>query len=234
MKALVPPPPQRILPAVEQEILRLTRENFGGCKLIAGRVGVSHMTVIRVWSRNNIDRAQLAARNAIVEAHQDLAARIAKSVASELPVHMRSDLSGVALVALTQVAAEYDPARGVPFGAFAQQRIRGACLDSIRRRHYVNATAVEYTSEQSESRSDSTASVEVSAIESESRRARRAKAVEIIQKLPGRLAVLLWLHYIEEQTLEAIAPKLGVVASRLSQLHWEGISILKAQMGEKS
>ncbi len=45
--------------------------------------------------------------------------------------------------------------------------------------------------------------------------------------------MILWLHYIEGQTLEAIAPKLGVVASRVSQLHREALEALKVRMGGK-
>lgn len=236
MNALVPPPQQKIPEAIEREVLRLTRENFGGCKLIARRLDISHTSVLRIWRRHGIDREQLAARNTLVEANRDLAIRIAKSVAADLPMHMREDLSGVAMIALTEAAGSFDPgnAGGAKFTSWAHTKIRGACLDSVRRRHYANANAGEYTAEQSEARTDTTESHETTAIESEAKRIRRAKAVEVILRLPGRLAVLLWLHYLEGQTLEVIAPKLGVVASRLSQLHREGIAILKKQMGEKT
>lgn len=197
---------------------------------MARRLGVSHPTVLRVWKRAGIDREALATRNALVEEHRWLAERIAKSVGRDVPPQMRTELPGTAIIALTECASSFDPARGVAFPLFAQQRIRGACLDSIRRRHYTNGTATEYTREASERRLDVEQAPPEAALISEDTKAR---VMEAIASLPGRYAVLIFLHYIEERTLEQIAPTLGVGASRLSQLHREALAKLKETMGAR-
>lgn len=222
------PPPNKLPAAKVREIVKLTMESRRGSHWIAARTGVSQTTILRVWGRYKIDRRKLLERNALVEEHRDLARRIAQSVASNVPPQMRGDLAGIAAAALIEAAQTYDPGRGIAFGSYAQQRIRGACVDSIRRRHYRNASAVELPSEE---RRDTGPSPEASAIVSQSRIQQRAKVVGAIERLSGRLAVILWLHYIEGQTLEAIAPKLGIVASRVSQLHREALEALKVRMG---
>lgn len=44
----------------------------------------------------------------------------------------RDDLASVGAIALITAARAYDPARGVPFGAYARQRIVGALADHLR------------------------------------------------------------------------------------------------------
>jgi RNA polymerase sigma factor (sigma-70 family) len=234
MASYQPPPVNRIEKTKEAEILRLTSETKHGSHVIARRAGVSQSTVVRVWRRHKIDRQKLIQRNILVEEHLWLANRIAKSVASGLPLHMRPDLSTVASIALTEAADTFDPARfpGVPFPAYLQRRVRGACIDSIRRRHYLNDNAIGMEQDDIDGRVETAPDAEHLAIESEARYQRRAQAVEMIQQLPGRQAVLLWLHHIEGQTLEAIAPKFGVVASRVSQLHSEAVKILRGMEGK--
>lgn len=187
------------------------------------------MTVVRVWRRAGINREALATRNALIEEHRWLAERIAKSVAREVPAQMRGELEGVALIALTECAGQYDPGRGVAFPLYAQQRVRGACLDSIRRRHWITGTAVEHTREAGERRVENSKSAEAAVIDE----AAKARLMDAIAALPGRYAVLIYLHYIEERSLEQIAPKLGVGASRLSQLHREGLGMLRERMNSR-
>jgi RNA polymerase sigma factor (sigma-70 family) len=196
-------------------------------RVIARSNGVSHPTVLRVFRRHGIDRDALRARNALVEEHVWLADRIARSVARDVPPQMRTELPGVATIALTECAGSYDPARGVAFALYAQQRIRGACLDSIRRRHYIAGTSAEHPREASERRADDAESAETVMV-SESTKAR---VMEAITTLPGRYALLIFLHYIEGLQLEQIAPKMGVGASRLSQLHKEALRMLRERMG---
>lgn len=223
--------PNRITPQKENEILRLTVEPGNGSHVIARRVGVSQTTVLRVWRRHKIDRKQLMERNQLIEDHVSLALRVGRSVAAGLPLNMRDELPGVAQAALAEAARSFDPGYGVPFPYYMQQRVRGACIDSIRRRHYTNANASEYAQDANESREDTAVSIEQQMIASEAREEQKAKAVDAIGRLPGRLAVLVWLHYIEGQTLEAIAPKFGVVSSRVSQLHREALAAMRLQGG---
>ncbi|WP_229836161.1 sigma-70 family RNA polymerase sigma factor, partial [Dactylosporangium sucinum] len=44
----------------------------------------------------------------------------------------REDLVSAGMAALAAAARSFDPSRGIPFGSFATQRIRGALLDELR------------------------------------------------------------------------------------------------------
>jgi RNA polymerase sigma factor (sigma-70 family) len=84
-----------------------------------------------------------ALRDALVEAHLPLVRQIAQSVARSLPPSFDlEDLIGEGNLALLQCATRFQPdAHGnPPFAAFARQRIRGAIIDSVRRRHYLERT----------------------------------------------------------------------------------------------
>jgi len=85
----------------------------------------------------------LARRDRLVEQHLDLVPPIAKRVFRCLPPSFDlEDLIATGNLALTRAATVYKPERhgGCPFSAFARHRIRGAMLDSIRRRHYTENT----------------------------------------------------------------------------------------------
>src|SRR3954465_1854336 len=77
--------------------------------------------------------AQLARAQLITE-HADIARRIALKMARRCPDWVaREDLVSAGMLGLTEAAARYDEARGGPFLAFAEHRIRGAILDELRR-----------------------------------------------------------------------------------------------------
>lgn len=69
----------------------------------------------------------------LVTANLNLVARVVTEFIGRVPAHVRrSDLESAGNVALVQAAGSFDPARGVPFVAFATLRIRGAVLDEMR------------------------------------------------------------------------------------------------------
>jgi RNA polymerase sigma factor for flagellar operon FliA len=60
-------------------------------------------------------------------------------VAGRVPRHVgRDDLVSAGMIGLAQAARSYDPERGVPFGRFANTRIRGALLDELRARDWAS------------------------------------------------------------------------------------------------
>lgn len=62
-----------------------------------------------------------------------LVAREVREAISRLPAHVsRDELTSAGMLALVQAVRGFDPARGVPFPAFARRRIRGAILDELR------------------------------------------------------------------------------------------------------
>jgi RNA polymerase sigma factor FliA len=73
-------------------------------------------------------------RNELIAHHTDMARRIALKMARRCPAWIaREDLVAAAMLGLTEAALRYDPTRSEPFIPFAEQRIRGAVLDELRR-----------------------------------------------------------------------------------------------------
>jgi RNA polymerase sigma factor FliA len=73
-------------------------------------------------------------RNQLISEHADMARRIALKMARRCPSWIvREDLVSAGLLGLTEAARRYDDTRAEPFIPFAEQRIRGAVLDELRR-----------------------------------------------------------------------------------------------------
>jgi RNA polymerase sigma factor for flagellar operon FliA len=78
-------------------------------------------------------RTNTVARNRLVMEHVQLVRTVACRLAYRLPASVElSELIGVGTLALVDAAGRYRPSLGVPFEAFARQRVHGAMLDSLR------------------------------------------------------------------------------------------------------
>jgi RNA polymerase sigma factor for flagellar operon FliA len=73
-------------------------------------------------------------RDQLIADHAEVARRIALKMARRCPSWIaREDLVAAGLLGLTEAARRYDDTRAEPFLPFAEQRIRGAVLDELRR-----------------------------------------------------------------------------------------------------
>jgi len=73
-------------------------------------------------------------QNRLIADHADAARRIALKMARRCPSWIaREDLISAGMLGLTEAAHRYDTTRSEPFLSFAEQRIRGAVLDELRR-----------------------------------------------------------------------------------------------------
>lgn len=73
-------------------------------------------------------------RDQLISDHADVARRIALKMARRCPAWIaREDLVAAGMLGLTEAARRYDQTRAEPFLPFAEQRIRGAVLDELRR-----------------------------------------------------------------------------------------------------
>ncbi|GAB4098607.1 sigma-70 family RNA polymerase sigma factor [Sinomonas halotolerans] len=73
-----------------------------------------------------------SAQDELVLEHLPLVGYIVNETCARAPHLPREDLAGAGAVALTAAARSFDPTLGVPFGAYARQRIRGAVADELR------------------------------------------------------------------------------------------------------
>lgn len=186
-------------------------------------------------ARDSFARAE---RDELVTTHIGLAALIAKEVSLQVPPQMRADLRGVANIALIEAAQKYRPGP-VAFGAYARKRIRGACLDSVRRRHWLNGTANQLDRHVGDARPEQVPSIESRLIDRQVQCVTRDRLRTAIFALPSRLAVIMWMRYFEGRDHEQLAVSLGVNSSRVSQLHAEALQLMRtvlspADVGLKS
>ena len=77
-------------------------------------------------------------RDAMILAHVQLVRLIASRIARRLPAHVDAEeLSSVGMLGLIDAVDRFDAARGTPFKAYAEIRIRGAIIDSLRQADWV-------------------------------------------------------------------------------------------------
>lgn len=82
---------------------------------------------------NRADQIGGATREALIEAHLAQVRLVADRLLPKLPPSVdRDDLIGAGVLGLLDAVNRYDPARGVLFKTYAETRIRGAMLDSLR------------------------------------------------------------------------------------------------------
>lgn len=73
-------------------------------------------------------------RERLILEHLEDVRHILGRIAARLPADVdRQNLESAGVLGLVEAAGQFDPTRGVEFGAFARLRIRGAILDELRR-----------------------------------------------------------------------------------------------------
>lgn len=78
-------------------------------------------------------RGALASRDELILSHLPLAKYLVKRVVAHLPPHLdEEELMSAAVMGLITSAERFEPARGIQFKTFAEQRIKGMLLDELR------------------------------------------------------------------------------------------------------
>ncbi len=81
---------------------------------------------------DNITTTSRADRNALVVDNLPLVGYLVAEVCARATHLSRDDMASAGALALVQAADAFDPALGVPFGAYARRRIMGAFADDMR------------------------------------------------------------------------------------------------------
>jgi RNA polymerase sigma factor for flagellar operon FliA len=186
---------------------------------------------------------EIADRNALVEAHLDLARSIALRIARRLPPSILiDDLYQEACIGLMNAAERYENRHEegfsgpVPFTSYAAVRVRGAVLDSVRRRHYLNATMQSLDSgngdgmrmNSQEARDLSEAITYEPDYDAEIDGERRAVPVrQAIEELPEREQKVIQMSFREGLSGRAIGKRIGVSESRARQIRTAGLAKVK-------
>lgn len=87
------------------------------------------------------DKDPSAEQERLVREHLPLVHHVMSELRPRIPRHVpAADLESAATFGLYQAARTFDPTRGVPFDAWARQRMRGALLDELRSRDWAGRT----------------------------------------------------------------------------------------------
>lgn len=213
---------------------------------------------------------------------------IARRIHERLPQHVDlEDLVSAGTVGLLDAFCKFDPARKVQFRSYAQFRIRGAILDSLRtldwspRELRRKGRAVEETIRRLTAQLGRTPSepeiahamrmglddyqqllgelkgLEIGTLHMERaedsgeeelayipgdldddplfrclRGEMRDRLAHAIDQLPERERLVVTLYHYEEMTMKEIGMVLGVVESRVSQIHSSAVVHLRSQLAE--
>lgn len=186
----------------------------------------------------------LARRDELIESHLSLVDGIARRVHATLPPAFDlGDLIGVGNVALLHAATRYRPGAhgGTPFSAYARVVVRGAIIESVRRKRYVEATRPGLTvmspcrfEEGSEREIDSPALVRAATAPTAERDVEAARVTarlaEAISWLPAAQRNVLRAYYdATEPTLQQVAARLRVSTARTRELHAAAVEGIRAR-----
>ncbi len=88
------------------------------------------------WS-DAIREGNAGERSRFIESHLDLVRYLALRIAARLPASIELDeLVHEGILGLLDAVEKFDPARGVLFRTYAEARVRGAILDSLRQKDW--------------------------------------------------------------------------------------------------
>ncbi len=227
-----------------------------------------------------------AAQQQMVTEHMPIVRYIARQLAERLPQHVEMDeLIGSGMLGLVDAARKFNAGKGVQFRSYAQFRVRGAILDSLRsldwspRELRRKGRALEQTSSLLQSRlgrqpQDAEVAAEMGLslahfqelqsqlrnLEIETLNTERSESsgeeelaflpakesenplfqcltaeargclISTIDALPERERTVVRLYYFEEMNMREIGAVMGVVESRISQIHTGALRMLRGPL----
>jgi len=103
---------------------------------VGTRTGPGRREAVAVRERPNTSDGQSTA-NRLASEHIELVQQIVTQVATRYPRHVdRSELWSAGAIGLVSASRSYNPDTGVPFARYATIRVRGAIIDSTRKRDW--------------------------------------------------------------------------------------------------
>lgn len=112
-------------------VLRFRPEEAFSQPTFAGLEGNAELVDASIGDRPA--KLSSAAQEELILSHMAVVRNVARRVQRTLPASVELDeLIAAGMLGLVDAAARFEPAAGVQFGSYAQFRIRGAMLDSLR------------------------------------------------------------------------------------------------------
>ena len=227
-----------------------------------------------------------ATREKVLLEHMSIVRFVARRIHERLPQHVEmEDLVSAGMIGLIDAFQKFDARKNVQFRSYAQFRIRGAILDSLRildwgsrdlrrkGRGIEDATQVLLSrlgrrpseteiaeelgisldayqqlvgelkglevSSLNEVRSEDSTEEDLAYVPASPdqdplllcmKGEMSERLASLVATLPEREATVLSLYYVEEMTMKQIGAKLGVVESRVSQIHSAALVMLRHRL----
>jgi RNA polymerase sporulation-specific sigma factor len=168
-------------------------------------------------------------RNSVVEQNLAIVDPIARGIACRLPPRFEfDDLRQEGRKGLIHAADKFEPARGVPFKAYARPQIRYAVWTSIRRSAYRNATCYGFypNTEPADKRID----IEADLASAEKSCALRSR----IEHLPPIERRLIEARYFNNVSLTRASRDLGLSFKAAADLLEKAFRTVRSSMNLKS
>ncbi len=167
--------------------------------------------------------------------HEAFVRGIVRSVASQFSINPghEDDLRACGMLGVAEALARFNPARGIPFTAFAYHRVRGAILDGVRsmgrlpRRAYEKLKSAEAEGNSAgetpglwaatacaPAEDDEDAGPLADALAAENRR----RVLAAINALPERERFLVRGFHLDGRRLDELANEIGLSKSRASRI----------------
>lgn len=247
----------------------------------------SHTSLLVVQSTAEGERApREPMQEEEIAAHLSMVRFLARRIHERLPSHVELDeLIGAGVLGLMDAYKKFNPEKQVKFRSYAQFRVRGAILDSLRTLDWsprdlrrkareieaaiqlltgragrspseaevaaeLNMTLVDYQHVLGDlkslevgtlnvERSEDSGEEELAYIPNRTeddplfqclRGEMHARLKDAIESLPERERLVMNLYYFEELTMKEIGKILGVVESRISQVHASAVLHLRSSL----
>ncbi len=158
-------------------------------------------------------------------------------------VQERDDLVSAGVVGLIDAVDRFEPARGVPFEAYARTRIRGSVIDELRHldgRGRLYWKRVRQGEVVADSRAEALSLDRLAESGSEPAVADASEPLlerdlwndvgDALAALPARERDVIRRYYGAERTLREIGHELGVSEARVCQLHARAIALLRRRL----
>jgi RNA polymerase sigma factor FliA len=191
---------------------------------------------------------RLERRNRLILEHLHLVEPIAWSLLQRCPAAFEvDDLIALGRFGLMQAAGRYKPKanRNTPFPPYAKMRIRGAILDGIRRKNWIEAgheslnalLELQQSREEGQNRrwhpgliQEAAVELPVEAIDAR-RMLRRLQEGRLRRLSPLQTRILSLYYSAAAPTLQQIAQRLRISAEIVSREHAAGLRALQTQFG---
>jgi RNA polymerase sigma factor for flagellar operon FliA len=251
-----------------------------------GEIGAAFLTGVRAESASGLEPASAAERDQMLLEHLPTVRYLARRIHERLPQHVElDDLISAGVVGLIDAFSKFDHTKKVQFKGYAQFRIRGAILDSLRTLDWsprelrrkgraveeairsvtqrlgrvpteqeiageMELGLAEYQQLLGElkgleigslhmERTEDSGDEELSYIPGSPdedplfrclQGEMKQRLTDAIDELPEKERMVLTLYYYEELTMKEIGLTLGVVESRVSQIHSSAVVRLRAAL----